>query len=462
MPFGPLGTQQPTSLILWLLAFLAMATLSQNAKKEDYYDLTDYLFDGYKKEVRPVLDDSSTIQIYVSFSLFQIVEMNEQDQTMKTIARLKIEWLDDYLGWDEPDYGNITSVMYKQSAIWLPDIVVGNTVTTQTQLGYQDLQVHIDSYGWIVWQPTGVFLTSCDIDVTYYPFDTQVCSIVFTSALSTSSELAISIYNETPIDMKTFSPDGIWDVLNWSASNHDEEDGKAKISYSLQLKRRPEFYILNIILPVFFLAMTSPLVFALPAQSGEKMSLSITVLLAFAVYLTLVTDSMPKTSVQVSMLMVYVVQLMALTAFSVILSVPLMRLHHRPSNKPLGRRASNAIIFFRKLMCLADDERRLVNVKPSADNDNTVSIIGENKKQQVKANAVVPYDNDEKADDPCSDCACPPRSPEVSHISGELAAETLNTFLFYLFFLYSIVITIALGIILITGGARQEESTRLS
>ncbi|PVD21669.1 hypothetical protein C0Q70_17468 [Pomacea canaliculata] len=423
MPFGPLGTQQPTSLILLVIEISVMII-----------------------EMSP-----------------KLLQMNEQDQTMKTIARLKIEWLDDYLGWDEPDYGNITSVMYKQSAIWLPDIVVGNTVTTQTQLGYQDLQVvHIDSYGWIVWQPTGVFLTSCDIDVTYYPFDTQVCSIVFTSALSTSSELAISIYNETPIDMKTFSPDGIWDVLNWSASNHDEEDGKAKISYSLQLKRRPEFYILNIILPVFFLAMTSPLVFALPAQSGEKMSLSITVLLAFAVYLTLVTDSMPKTSVQVSMLMVYVVQLMALTAFSVILSVPLMRLHHRPSNKPLGRRASNAIIFFRKLMCLADDERRLVNVKPSADNDNTVSIIGENKKQQVKANAVVPYDNDEKADDPCSDCACPPRSPEVSHISGELAAETLNTFLFYLFFLYSIVITIALGIILITGGARQEESTRLS
>lgn len=76
MPFGPLGTQQPTSLILWLLAFLAMATLSQNAKKEDYYDLTDYLFDGYKKEVRPVLDDDNVIQIYVTFSLFQIVDVS--------------------------------------------------------------------------------------------------------------------------------------------------------------------------------------------------------------------------------------------------------------------------------------------------------------------------------------------------------------------------------------------------
>lgn len=71
----------------------------------------------------------------------KLLQMDEQDQTMKTNARLKIEWQDNYLSWDEPDYGNITSVMYKQSAIWLPDIVVGNTVTTQTQLGYKDLQV---------------------------------------------------------------------------------------------------------------------------------------------------------------------------------------------------------------------------------------------------------------------------------------------------------------------------------
>ena len=49
-----------------------------------------------------------------------------------------------------------------------------------------------------------------------------------------------------------------------------------------------------------FLSLTSSLVFALPADAGEKMGLSITVLLAYAVYLTLITDAMPNTSMQVS------------------------------------------------------------------------------------------------------------------------------------------------------------------
>lgn len=35
-------------------------------------------------------------------------------------------------------------------------------------------QVRIQNFGLMDWQPTGVFETSCDIDVTYYPFDTQV------------------------------------------------------------------------------------------------------------------------------------------------------------------------------------------------------------------------------------------------------------------------------------------------
>ena len=73
----------------------------------------------------------------------------------------------------------------------------------------------------------------------------------------------------------------------------------------LQLQRRRSFYILNIILPVLFLSVTSSLTFALPSDAGEKMGLSITVLLAYAVYLTLVTDSMPDTSVQVTAVLLW-------------------------------------------------------------------------------------------------------------------------------------------------------------
>ncbi|XP_025113416.1 acetylcholine receptor subunit delta-like [Pomacea canaliculata] len=447
-----------------------MATKGQAASKLDYYNLWEYLFGVYNKDVRPVNDDEKITVVYAAFSLFSIVEMDEQAQRMKTNGLLKMSWYDDYLSWNEENFGNISSILVKQSYVWLPDLVVENTVTTQTQLGYSNLQVRITSEGFISWQLSEIFETSCNMDVTYYPFDTQVCFIKFTSAMSTREELYILIFTKEPIDMNNFYPDGVWEVVNTSArdqqmENQSVEDEKARIVFSLQLKRRPAFYVLNIILPVVLLAMTSSLVFALPAESGEKMSLSITVLLAFAVYLTLLTDAMPKTSVQVSVLMVYVILLMALTAFSVILSVPLLGLHHRPTSKPLGKKTTQIILFLQKIMCKAEDRWRPAKPddKMSFEDDDNIAIVGERKKQKNKLNVVVPYDERQEADDSrCGSASSVRSSTEVTVVSSQLAAEMLTTLLFFVFLFLVVISTIICAVVLVVGGSRQEESTRLT
>ena len=71
------------------------------------------------------------------------------------------------------------------------------------------------------------------------------------------------------------------------------------ITFTLVLHRMSTYHVLAIIIPVLFLSLTATLVFALPADSGEKMGTSITVLLAFAVYLSIVSDQMPQTSASV-------------------------------------------------------------------------------------------------------------------------------------------------------------------
>jgi hypothetical protein len=50
------------------------------------------------------------------------------------------------------------------------------------------------------------------------------------------------------------------------------------------------------------LAFLSAMVFKLPPDSGEKMGFSLTVLLAYAVYLTIISDDMPSTSTSTSVL----------------------------------------------------------------------------------------------------------------------------------------------------------------
>ena len=70
----------------------------------------------------------------------------------------------------------------------------------------------------------------------------------------------------------------------------------SSVTFKFKMERKPQYYGMNVVLPIMVLSVLSSMVFVLPPESGEKMGFSLTVLLAFAVLLTLIADSMPTTS----------------------------------------------------------------------------------------------------------------------------------------------------------------------
>ena len=66
------------------------------------------------------------------------------------------------------------------------------------------------------------------------------------------------------------------------------------IRFTFTLKRKPLYYLLNIIIPTMVLALLSALNFAAPLGSGEKLSLGISTLLAFSVFMLILQDNTPQ------------------------------------------------------------------------------------------------------------------------------------------------------------------------
>ena len=151
--------------------------------------------------------------------------------------------------------------------------------------------------GTLNWTPGGVYNTQCTTDVTYYPFDTQKCSVTLATWGYTSIEISLV---GGGVDTTYYEPNGEWEFSTYSIQSSTrsfESNSLPQVSFDLTFKRRPMFQVMNTIIPMILLASLSVFVFQLPPDSGEKMGYSLTTLLAFAVYLTLVSANIPTTSI---------------------------------------------------------------------------------------------------------------------------------------------------------------------
>lgn len=169
-----------------------------------------------------------------------------------------------------------------------------------------DFLVRVRDNGTVSWDLPAVIITHCEVDITMYPRDQQNCDIELTSWAYNVDEIILSSFADD-IDLTSMRQSGEWDILKTGhlLENMTEccpVDVYPQLRFLITLKRKTSYYVLNILLPVVLLSFLSVVVFLLPMDSGEKMSYSLTVLLSYAVFLSIITGSMPTTSNHLSLL----------------------------------------------------------------------------------------------------------------------------------------------------------------
>lgn len=95
------------------------------------------------------------------------------------------------------------------------------------------------------------------------------------------------------------------------------------------IRRRTLYYFFNLIVPCVLIASMAVLGFTLPPDSGEKLSLGVTILLSLTVFLNMVAETMPATSDAVPLLGTYFNCIMFMVASSVVSTILILNYHHR-------------------------------------------------------------------------------------------------------------------------------------
>ena len=76
----------------------------------------------------------------------------------------------------------------------------------------------------------------------------------------------------------------------------DNQPTETDITFYITIRRKTLFYTVNLILPTVLISFLCVLVFYLPAEAGEKVTLGISILLSLVVFLLLVSKILPPTS----------------------------------------------------------------------------------------------------------------------------------------------------------------------
>lgn len=169
----------------------------------------------------------------------------------------------------------------------------------------------------------------CPTDFFIFPFDSHTCKFIF----------IIWGAVDTRITFVRASPHGTMDYYmnnsNWlitQTKQYCRTTGAVnEFIFELTLKREPWYNIGVIILPTLLFCLMNPIVFFLPVESGERVS---TILLSYAIFLTLVLSLILASSKPVCLMMFVMILIMVISGLIVVSAIFSIHVYYKDTVRP--------------------------------------------------------------------------------------------------------------------------------
>jgi nicotinic acetylcholine receptor len=198
------------------------------------------------------------------------------------------------------------------------------------------------------------------------------------------------------IDLTDYYISVEWDIIKVPAVRNEAfyiccEEPYPDIVFNITLRRKTLFYTVNLIIPCVGISFLSVLVFYLPSDSGEKVSLSISILLSLTVFFLLLAEIIPPTSLTVPLLGKYLLFTMVLVTLSVVVTIAVLNVNFR---SPVTHRMSKwvRVVFIKVLPPF------LLIKRPKKDDDDDDEDDGKNA-GSIGAIGSIDDDEDDDEDD---------------------------------------------------------------
>ena len=313
------------------------------------YDLQSYIYKGQHNII-----PTNGIKLSLTLAIRAFNNIDQIDGSINMNIWLRYEWIDPSIQWNLTDYNNISLIHLDtnpeyENFIWTPDIYLYNTAEKpMDELDYTKANVY--NNGRIFWSRPGLIKSTCVFDLTYYPYDQQDCKLKFGSWAYNKNEIFLN-YTNNSIDIANYQEHEEWRLVKYDTNINsikytccDEEFQNIEFLYTI--RRKPDYYRLNIIIPTFATATLIILTLLVPWDSGERISFAVTVLLSIIVFLLIVSENLPKTDSK-PLLSRMIVGLIYFSLVGVLFTIIISCIHNSIQNKTIKKNSILLYLFSR-------------------------------------------------------------------------------------------------------------------
>lgn len=251
---------------------------------------------------------------------------------MQVLVYIVQQWTDASLSWKVEEFRGIKHTWLPEHSIWIPDIIVFNTLEHKMLLEAVRSPIKVSYTGEVTYAYPAIYTVLCQIGIATFPFDDQVCKIRFASWAYDEDKILLNASHK-PL-LKNYSPNEEWALQDVDMARKEyehEETVVSEIIYYIKVARKPFYYLISLVVPSYIICVLSIAGlfarFSTKHERQERFTLGVTAILSMAVLSLVVTEKVPHSSENVPLLIVYMHFIIVMVTIATILTSTVMRVH---------------------------------------------------------------------------------------------------------------------------------------
>lgn len=360
-------------LIKFVLCVRPSTSKNNCSGMNDEFEITrlrQHLKDGYDKNNRAVIEtvDGNLTHVYVILLMGHINDFDEVNGHAKTTSYIKVGWRDPRLSWNTSEYPVTDHITINLKDIWIPHVILWNPIDNYIIVDPENDQQLVLVYpnGWVTYTNLAILSTLCVPNVEFFPFDKHNCDIELLIYESLFYGESITVQPHL-LDLKeqfnsSFSEHPQWKLI--PGTSHTFNFSKVVIvRFPFIFQRRGSFMLFNLVFPVMLISLLNVCAFAIPFESGERVSFAMSVFLSVLFYMTIVADFLPHSASPMPLWSWYLLFKISCSAIITLSSIRVIQLSKRHRTLKMSRCLDKIVKFGDRFFLRRDFFRQRTRLK---------------------------------------------------------------------------------------------------